>query len=232
MWIYFQEEFNGGIKMKRLILAILFSLSLVSIAYPQTNFAPSYGGPGGTLSDSTPAMDAVANAGILSTHSRGDHVHPTDTSRLGAANIPSLNIGDILYGSANNVIGKIPDVATGQVLTSGGVNTIPIYSGSPNLTLITSAYATRVLVDGSANYTIQTTDSLIVMSAAGNIYLPNPVGITGKIYDVKNGSSGTVTVCTAAGNLNGASNFALIGGPTYESITVIADGASNMWWIK
>jgi hypothetical protein len=44
------------------------------------------GGGGGTPSDTTPAMDGTGAAGTATAYSRGDHVHPTDTSRYAATN--------------------------------------------------------------------------------------------------------------------------------------------------
>lgn len=43
-------------------------------------------------------------------------------------------IGDLLYASAADAVSKLADVATGQVLTSGGVGAAPAYSASPTLT--------------------------------------------------------------------------------------------------
>jgi hypothetical protein len=45
--------------------------------------------------------------------------------------------GDLLYASGSNVIGNLADVATGQVLISGGVGAIPAYSATPTVTSIT-----------------------------------------------------------------------------------------------
>jgi hypothetical protein len=39
------------------------------------------GGGGGTPSDSNPLVNGVAAPGVLTTYSRGDHVHPSDTTR-------------------------------------------------------------------------------------------------------------------------------------------------------
>lgn len=110
--------------MKKLIFAILFSLILVSIAYSQTQFAPSYGGPGGTLSDSAPAMDAAANAGILYTSSRGDHVHPIDTSRA-----PVL-IADYQFIPIDAGIDGTTSPSAAVVITSTNKTITRAFSGS------------------------------------------------------------------------------------------------------
>jgi len=46
----------------------------------------------------------------------------------GGTNIGSYAIGDILYASTTGVLSKLPDVAVGQYLASGGVNTAPAYA--------------------------------------------------------------------------------------------------------
>ena len=47
---------------------------------------------GATPSTTEPAMDGVASAGISANYSRGDHVHPTDTSRASAADLTALSV--------------------------------------------------------------------------------------------------------------------------------------------
>lgn len=46
------------------------------------------------------------------------------------ASIPAIAQGDILYGSAANVLSTLPAVQAGQPLISGGVATAPLYAGS------------------------------------------------------------------------------------------------------
>lgn len=42
-----------------------------------------------TASDSDPSMDGTASAGTAESYSRGDHVHPTDTTRAAKADVMS-----------------------------------------------------------------------------------------------------------------------------------------------
>lgn len=51
----------------------------------------------------------------------GGVVGPT----MGGTGLTTVTTGDILYGSATNVWSKLPDVATGNALISGGVTTAP-----------------------------------------------------------------------------------------------------------
>ena len=69
-------------------------------------YAIDYWGGGGGSSPytSNPEMDGTASAGTSNLYSRGDHVHPTDTSRqatlVSGTNIKSVN-GNSLLGSGN-----------------------------------------------------------------------------------------------------------------------------------
>lgn len=64
-------------------------------------------------SSTTPAMDGTADAGSEDSYARGDHVHPTDTSRQAAlvsgTNIKTINSESIL-GSGNISIEGVRDV--------------------------------------------------------------------------------------------------------------------------
>lgn len=46
---------------------------------------PGPPGQGGDPYDQNPAMDGIASAGVSDKYARGDHVHPTDTSRMAAS---------------------------------------------------------------------------------------------------------------------------------------------------
>jgi hypothetical protein len=52
----------------------------------------------------------------------------------GGTGLTSYAIGDILHATGATTIGKLADVAVGQVLTSGGVGAVPAYTASPTLT--------------------------------------------------------------------------------------------------
>ena len=46
-------------------------------------------------------------------------------------------VGDLLYAATTTTLGKLADVATGQVLVSGGVGVAPAWSASPTVTNLT-----------------------------------------------------------------------------------------------
>ena len=71
----------------------------------------------------------------------------------GGTGLTSFTIGDIPYASASGTLAKLADVATGQVLVSGGVATAPAYSASPTLTALTAGTLTstgQVVISGAS----------------------------------------------------------------------------------
>ena len=54
-------------------------------------------------SSDTPAMDGTASVGSSADYARGDHVHPTDTSRL-AANQGAANAGKFMVVGSDGVV--------------------------------------------------------------------------------------------------------------------------------
>jgi len=90
--------------------------------------------PGGAApSDTAPVMDGVAAAGALTTYSRGDHKHPTDTSRLALA-------GGTMTGPILATLGSSTTAAVGF-----GVGNTGFYSVSStnlNLTLASTVLYT------------------------------------------------------------------------------------------
>ena len=77
----------------------------------------------------------------------------------------------------------------------------------------------------TTTYTILATDCVITCDGTFTVTLPTAVGVTGKLYDVKNIGTGVITVATT-------SSQTIDGGTTatlrvqYESITVISNGSN------
>lgn len=55
--------------------------------------------------------------------------------------IPGQTVGDLFYADSATTIARLADVATGQVLVSGGVGAAPAYSATPSVTSLTVASA-------------------------------------------------------------------------------------------
>ena len=98
-----------------------------------------------SASDASPNMDGTASAGSLSTFSRGDHTHPSDTSKADVA----TTVTDVSFSTSNNKLfqtinGTTTEVAQfSDVATSGDYEdlsntpTIPSYSLSMASNVIT-----------------------------------------------------------------------------------------------
>lgn len=152
-----------------------------------------------TPSDTAPAMDGTAAAGASALYSRGDHVHPTDTSRYAAANpsgyqtaaqvtaaVPGTNMADNA-GFAVNQRAYVSGVALGAGVfghdrwkggASGGTYT---FTASPPSTAITITAGTlQQVVEGVAiaggTYTLSWTGTAQGRVGAGS-YAASPVTV-------------------------------------------------------
>lgn len=119
-------------------------------------------------------------------------------ANIGGTGQTSYTQGDLLFASSTTTIGKLSDVATGQVLASGGTSTAPAYTADPTVTSIHAA-------------TVATTTSAGVMTF-------------GRVNNAANSVNGAINLANVGDSLqvsiNGAS-YTTLGGVT--SVT----GTSN-----
>ncbi|MBQ9720593.1 MAG: hypothetical protein IJV64_07855, partial [Oscillospiraceae bacterium] len=81
-------------------------------------------------SDAAPAMDGTASAGVSAAYSRGDHVHPTDTSRAAAsalaahiadkANPHEVTAAQVGLGNVDNTSDADKPISTAQAAVNAG----------------------------------------------------------------------------------------------------------------
>ena len=76
----------------------------------------------------------------------------------------------------------------------------------------------------TAPYTANTSDIIILANGTFTVTLPTPVGATGRFYTVKNTGTGTVTVATTAGTIDGGATAVIT--VQYSSIDVVSDGTN------
>ena len=77
----------------------------------------------------------------------------------------------------------------------------------------------------TAAYSIATSDAYISCTGTITVTLPTAVGVSGKIYDVKNAGTGIVTMATTSSQTIDGGLTAVLR-DQYESLTVISNGAN------
>jgi len=153
------------------------------------------------------------------------------TSKTIAANdgsnmtLASQAIGDLIVATSTTAIGRVADVAVGQVLVSGGVGVAPSYSANPQVTTIElgaatdttlarvaagiisvegevmNGYATTATAAGTTALTIASAQTqFFTGSSTQTVTLPTTSIIVGQTYRIVNNSTGSVTVQSSGAN--------------------------------
>lgn len=107
----------------------------------------------------------------------------------GGFGFATATTGDLFFASGTNTPGKLADVATGQVLVSGGVGVAPAWSGSPTLSgaltvtgQIIPTYPTGIKGNASGSNVSTGTVSEVVTATGSSVALSN--GVTANICSV------------------------------------------------
>jgi len=160
------------------------------------------------LTPSTSTNGAVTLAGTLNTGN-------------GGTGQTTFTTGSILLGNGSGALSSLADVATGSVLTSGGTNTNPNWTGftaynttaastivsrDPNsntqINNLIDAYTTTATTGGTTTLTVAST-KIQSFTGTNNQTVVLPVTstlVTGQQYQIINNSTGTVTVQSSGGN--------------------------------
>ena len=167
---------------------------------------------GAAASTTTPAMDGTAATGTELAFARGDHVHPTDTSRAAASDVTALTtrVGDLetAVGTGGSVDSKISSAIGGLdssiastanqaiasvTLTDGKITgstkiTVPtnnnqLTNGAGYQTASDVSTAIATAVAGITSFEYEVVQSLPEEGEAGVIYLVAHSHGTGDSYD-------------------------------------------------
>lgn len=167
---------------------------------------------GAAASTTTPAMDGTAATGSELAFARGDHVHPTDTSRAAASDVTALTtrVGDLetAVGTGGSVDSKISSAIAGLdssitstanqaiasvTLTDGKITgstkiTVPtnnnqLTNGAGYQTASDVSTAIATAVAGITSFEYEVVQSLPAEGEAGIIYLVAHSHGTGDSYD-------------------------------------------------
>jgi len=183
----------------------------------------------GLAETSNPAMDGTASAGSASTFSRGDHVHPTDTSRAAS----SHTHGNITNGG--DITASAPTIASGDKLIINDESASKITNG-PSFGSDTTKFLRN---DGSWQVPAGTTysDFTGATSSAAGVHglVPAPaLGATGVLligagswaipsFSISNGTNDTIVISYAGYNEQ-AQELASFGSVTIQPATTSASG--------
>ena len=143
--------------------------------------------------------NALISGGVSTAPSWGKiglttHVSGTLPVANGGTNITSYAVGDILYASAAGVLSSLADVATGNVIISGGIGVAPSY-GKVGLT--THVSGTLPIANGGTNATTTPTAGGIAYGT-GTAYAFTTVGTSGQVLTSAAAGAPTWTTATNA----------------------------------
>ncbi len=194
---------------------------------------------------STPNMDGTGSAGTGTAYARGNHTHPTDTSRQAKITANGLLKGDGNGGVSAAVAGtdyQTPLTAGTDYATPASVAAcIPSSEKGANSGVasldsygkVNAAQTSARIVSKSAAYTLQSSDAgcLLAVTGTTTITIPSTLPL-GTEIEIMNYGTGTVTVAAASGvTLNGTSAGSKTIGTQYTSAVIKAITATA-WVIQ
>jgi hypothetical protein len=166
------------------------------------------------------------NTGVITTGTwNGTAIGAT----YGGTGQTSYAVGDLLYANSTTTLNKLADVATGNVLISGGVNTAPSWGKVVLGTHTTGNYVSTIT--GTANQiTASATTGDVTLSIPSDFRAPGTVNATNGIYT--GATAGTQRI-DASGNLINignisASGYATVSGSLALGNTTAAVGPGHI----
>lgn len=193
-------------------------------------------------SSTSPAMDGTASVGVENAYARGDHVHPTDTSRAAANNVVTLDgeqtiTGDKFFsGTLSADTLEVDTIATMYGDINSPNDTLDITSAR-NIALSPTGYgSTPGVVDCTGHRVVGVSSPTTNTDAANKDYvdtadaaLQTQIDALGEPFRVKNwASSFTVEIPTCTEDISNTSiakmTFSITGeeGDQYQVVGMIA----------
>jgi hypothetical protein len=183
---------------------------VTSFSAGTTGFTPSSGTTGAVTLAGTLAT-GNGGTGLTTFTAANNAIYSTSASVLTAGTLPataggtgqaSYAVGDLLYASSTTALSRLADVATGNVLLSGGVGVAPSW-GQVNLT--TAVTGTLPIANGGTNSTATPTAGGVGYGT-GTAHAYSAAGTSGQPL-ISAGSSapafGTLALGTANTNVSG-----------------------------
>ena len=116
----------------------------------------------------TAPSDVTATGDLYGTYVHGSWAGSAIGPTYGGTGFSSYAVGDLLYADTTNTLAKLPDVATGNALISGGVSTAPSWG---KIGLTTHVSGTLPIGSGGTGQTTQTAafDALSPTTTKGDL---------------------------------------------------------------
>jgi hypothetical protein len=185
---------------------------LGTITLANTGVLSNIAGAGISVSSATGNV-VINNIGVLSFSSGTTGLTPATASTgavvlagtLIAANggtgFASYAVGDLLYANTTTTLAKLPDVATGNALISGGVNTAPSWG---KIGLTTHVSGVLPIANGGTNGSATPT-SFGVAYGTGMAYAFTAAGTTGQVLTATTGGAPTWAAPATSGTVTSVS---------------------------
>ena len=169
-----------------------------TITVANTGVLSNIAGSGISVSSATGDV-TIANTGVLSFSGGTTGLTPA-TATTGAITLSGTLIavnggtgqslyavGDLLYADTTTTLAKLPDVATGNALISGGISTAPAWG---KIGLTTHVNGVLPIANGGTNSTATPTTNGIAYGT-GTAYAFTAAGTTGQVLTATTGSAPT-----------------------------------------
>jgi hypothetical protein len=119
----------------------------------------------------------------------------------GGTGFASYAVGDLLYADTTTTLAKLPDVATGNALISGGVTTAPLWG---KIGLTTHVSGVLPIANGGTNGSATPT-SFGVAYGTGTAYAFTAAGTTGQVLTATTGGAPTWAAPATSGTVTSVS---------------------------
>ena len=168
---------------------------------------------GAAATTTTPSMDGTAAVGSETTFARGDHVHPTDTSRASASDVSSLTTR---VGTLETAVGTGGSVDTKISTAIGGLDSSISETSNKAISAIT---ITDGKISASSTITVPTNTNQLTNGAGFQTASDVSSAISSALSTVMNykGTKATVSALPSSGNATG------------DVWHVTADGGEYAW---
>ena len=183
-----------------------------TITLANTGVLSNIAGAGISVSGATGNV-TIANTGVLSFSGGTTGLTPSAVTTgaitlagtliavNGGTGFASYAVGDLLYANTTTTLAKLPDVATGNALISGGVNTAPLWG---KIGLATHVSGVLPIANGGTNGSATPT-SFGVAYGTGTAYAFTAAGTTGQVLTATTGGAPTWAAPATSGTVTSVS---------------------------